>query len=64
MNSRRSRLAIVIDINLSLFSEKNHHKANKTIRKSPGNCKAAKIEMVRARDKIGRPNQSDITGSS
>ena len=42
----------------------NHHKANRTIRRSPGNCKAAKTEMVRARDKIGRPNQSDITGNS
>ena len=35
-----------------------------TMRRSPGNCKAAKTEMVRARDKIGRPNQSNTTGNS
>ena len=34
-----------------------------TVRRS-GNCKAAKTEMVWARDKTGRPNQSDITGNS
>ena len=42
----------------------NHHKAYRTVRRSPGNCKAPKTEMVWARDKIGRPNQSDITGNS
>ena len=35
-----------------------------TIQRSPGNYEAAKTEMVRARDKIGRHNQSDITGNS
>ena len=35
-----------------------------TIRRSPGNCIAAKTEMVWARDKIGRPNQSNTTGNS
>ena len=37
----------------------NTHKAYKTVRRSPGICKAAKTKMVWARDKIGRPNQSD-----
>ena len=37
---------------------------HRTVRKPPGNCKAAKTEMVWARDKIGRPNQSYITGNS
>ena len=32
----------------------------KHIGRYPGNCKAAKTEMVWARDKIGRPNQSDL----
>ena len=35
-----------------------------TVRRSPGNCKMAKTEMVWARDKIGRPNQSDTIGNS
>ena len=35
-----------------------------TVRRSPGNCKAAETKMVWARDKIGRPNQSDTTGNS
>ena len=42
----------------------NHHKAYRTVRRSPGNCKAAKTEMVWACDKIGWPNQSDATGNS
>ena len=42
----------------------NHRKAYRTIRRSPGNCKAAITEMVWARDKIGRPNQSKTTGNS
>ena len=39
------------------------HILHRTIRRSPGNCKAAKSEMVRARDNIGRPNQSDSIGN-
>ena len=42
----------------------NHRKAYRTIRRSHGNCKAAKTEMVWARDKIGRPNQRNTTGNS
>ena len=42
----------------------NHRKAYMTIGRSPGNCKAAKTEMVLSRDQIGRPNQSNTTGSS
>ena len=42
----------------------NHRKAYRTIRRSPGNCKAAKTEMVWACDKIGRPNQSNTTGNN
>ena len=34
------------------------------VRRCPGNCKAAKTEMVWARDKIGRRNHSDTTGNS
>ena len=41
-----------------------HRKAYMTVRRSPGNCKAAKTEMVWARDKIGRPNQSNTTENS
>ena len=42
----------------------NHRKAHRTIRRSSGNCKAAKTEMVWACEKIGRPNQSNTTGNS
>ena len=42
----------------------NHLKVYRTVRRSPGNCKAVKTEMVWARDKIGRPNQSNTTGNS
>ena len=41
----------------------NHHKAYRIVRRSPGNYKTAKTEMVWARGKIGRPNQSDTAGN-
>ena len=42
----------------------NNHEEPRTVRRSPGYCKAAKTEMVWTRDKIGRPNQSDTSGNS
>ena len=36
----------------------------RTVRRSRGNCKAAKTEMVWALDQIGRSNQSNTTGNS
>ena len=41
-----------------------NHKAYRTVLRSTYNCKAAKAEMEWARDKIGRPNQSDTTVNS
>ena len=41
-----------------------HNFFYRTLRRYPGNCKAAKTEMVLARDKIGLLNQSDTTGNS
>ena len=45
-------------------SAENHHKAYRAVRRSPGNFKAAKTEMVWARDKIGRPNQTEQSKAS
>ena len=38
--------------------------AYRTVRRSPGHCKATKTEMVWEREKIGWPNQGDTTGNS
>ena len=45
------------------YAEKHRRKAW-TVRIYPGNCKATKTEMVWARDKIGRPNQSNTREQS
>ena len=42
----------------------NHRIAYRDVRRSPGYGKAAKTEMVWARDKIGLPNQSNTAGYS
>ena len=42
----------------------NKHIGDRTVRRSPGKCKAAKTEIAWVRDKIGRPNQSDTRGNS
>ena len=63
----------ILKITASLCHQRWHQKVKfrplahsllPSIRRSPGNCKAAKTEMVWARHKIGRPNQRNTTGNS